>query len=127
MSIATTARDEDLSSGRGREGIVDADVHNTLASNDLLLPYLPQRWAREVERWGCGDPTRSASSPPGRGASPPAPTPGRRAAASPAATCALHARAAPRPLPIDAAILNPINQTTIGAQPGRAERRPAGR
>ncbi|UGS35295.1 amidohydrolase family protein [Capillimicrobium parvum] len=98
--------------------LVDADVHNTLATNDLLLPYLPQRWARHVERFGVRHPdsigffatrprnfaARTDAWPPGGGV--------------PGGDLAFMQEQLLDRWGVDAAILNPINQTTIGAQPG---------
>src|SRR5262245_41776420 len=32
-------------------GLVDADIHNTIQSYDMLHKYLPARWRREVDRF----------------------------------------------------------------------------
>jgi uncharacterized protein len=98
-------------------GIVDADVHNTLASDDLLLPYLPSRWARYVEMFGLRQPdsigyfatrprrfaARTDSWPPGGGV--------------PGGDLPLMREQLLDRFGVAAAILNPINQTTVGAQP----------
>src|SRR5262249_42141865 len=34
---------------RTKETIIDCDVHNYLASNQLLFPYLSQRWRQQLE------------------------------------------------------------------------------
>ncbi len=97
--------------------IVDSDVHNTLATNDLLLPYLDQRWGQEVERYGLRRPdsigffatrprrfaARTDSWPEGGGV--------------PGGDLELMREQLLDRYPVAAAILNPINQTTIGAQP----------
>lgn len=54
MSTTATGKQDQprLASAPQTAGMIDADVHNTLASDDLLLPYLPSRWARYVETFG---------------------------------------------------------------------------
>jgi predicted TIM-barrel fold metal-dependent hydrolase len=105
--------------GDMRSEIVDSDVHNTLATNDLLLPYLSERWAREVERFGLRRPDSIGFF---------ATRPRRFAARTdawpadggvPGGDLALLREQLLDRYPIAAAILNPINQTTIGAQPAR--------
>lgn len=99
-------------------GIVDADVHNTLASNDLLLPYLPQRWARQVELFGLRLPDSIGYF---------ATRPRRFAARTdawpqdgvPGGDLDLMREQLLDRFDVAAAILNPINQTTVGAQPAQ--------
>jgi predicted TIM-barrel fold metal-dependent hydrolase len=96
--------------------VVDCDVHNTLASDDLLLPYLPARWARHVETFGLRHPdsiayfptrprnmaSRTDAWPPDGGV--------------PGGSLELMQEQLLDRWNIEAAILNPINQTTVGAQ-----------
>ena len=98
-------------------GIVDADVHHMLVV-ERPADAVPARRAgpATTSSSGCATRTRSATSPRGRATSPAAPTRGPRTAASPAATSTSCASSSSTRWPIEAAILNPINQTTCGSQ-----------
>ena len=96
--------------------IIDADVHNTLASDELLLPYLSRRWARQVQLFGLRHPdsigyfatrprrfaARTDAWPPSGGV--------------PGGELAFMQEQLLNRYELAAAILNPINQTTVGAQ-----------
>lgn len=98
--------------------LIDSDVHNTLASNDLLLPYLSQRWARQVELFGLRQPDSIGYF---------ATRPRRFAARTdawpkdgvPGGDLELMREQLLDRWDLTAAILNPINQTTVGAQPAQ--------
>ena len=97
-------------------GIVDADVHHMLSSNDLLTPYLPERWARYNEQFGLRYPDsigyfatrprhfacRTDAWPPNGGV--------------PGGDLDFMREQLLDAWPIEAVILNPINQTTCGSQ-----------
>jgi predicted TIM-barrel fold metal-dependent hydrolase len=97
-------------------GIVDADVHHMLSSNDLLTPYLPERWARYNEQFGLRYPDsigyfatrprhfacRTDAWPPNGGV--------------PGGDLEFMREQLLDAWPIEAVILNPINQTTCGSQ-----------
>jgi predicted TIM-barrel fold metal-dependent hydrolase len=97
-------------------GIVDADVHHMLSSDDLLTPYLPERWARYNEQFGLRYPDsigyfatrprhfacRTDAWPPNGGV--------------PGGDLDFMREQLLDAWPIEAVILNPINQTTCGSQ-----------
>jgi uncharacterized protein len=97
-------------------GIVDADVHHMLASNEILSRYLPKRWAEYNERFGLRYPDsigyfatrprhfacRTDAWPPNGGV--------------PGGDLDFMREQLLDAWPIEAVILNPINQTTCGAQ-----------
>ena len=96
--------------------IVDADVHHMLSLNDLLTPYLPESWARSNEQFGLRYPDsigyfatrprhfacRTDAWPPNGGV--------------PGGDLDFMCEQLLDAWPIEAAILNPINQTTCGSQ-----------
>ena len=96
--------------------IVDADVHHMLASNAILERFLPGRWARYNRRYGLRYPDsigyfatrprafacRTDAWPPNGGV--------------PGGDLDFMREQLLDAWPIEAAILNPINQTTCGAQ-----------
>ncbi|MBS1878166.1 MAG: amidohydrolase [Actinobacteria bacterium] len=116
MSIATSAERQRTSSEGRADGIVDSDVHNTLASNDLLRPYLSQRWTGELERFGLRRPDSIGffSTRPRKFA---ARTDAWPVGGVPGGDLELMREQLLDRFPIAATILNPINQTTVGAQP----------
>ena len=102
--------------GQMNRVLVDADVHHMLASNDLLTPYLPERWARYNEQFGLRYPDsigyfatrprhfacRTDAWPPNGGV--------------PGGDLDFMREQLLDAWPIEAVILNPINQTTCGSQ-----------
>jgi uncharacterized protein len=51
VAVQATTSDSVASESRGRTHVVDTDVHNNPAPGQLL-PYLPERWATYLKRYG---------------------------------------------------------------------------